>query len=60
MTDDLSKRRPADISKISLAEKWEVAYWIEELGTTEVRLRQVIALVGNGAAKAREHLRMNK
>ncbi len=60
MTDDPNKRHPVYVSKISLAEKWEAAYWVEELVTTEVRLRQVIALVGNNTERVREHLKRNK
>lgn len=56
MSDDLTKRRPQDSSKISLTERWEVDYWTRELGVSEIRLRQAVAAVGHGSAAVRRHL----
>ena len=56
MSDDLSKRRPQDASKISLTEKWEVEYWCKKFGCTEAQLRAAVKAVGNGAAAVQKHL----
>ena len=55
-SDDLSKKRPQDASKISLTESWEVNYWCKELGITEVKLREVVKTVGHSAAAVRKYL----
>lgn len=54
--DDLSKKKPQDASKISLTESWEVNYWCKELGITEVKLREVVKLVGHSSVAVRKHL----
>lgn len=56
MSDDLKNRGPADRSKISLTEPWEVAYWTKALGVTEAQLRAAVKAVGHGAAAVRKHL----
>jgi len=55
--DDLSKKKPQDISKISLTEPWEVKYWCETLGVSEARLRAAVKAVGHGAAAVRAWLK---
>ena len=57
MSDDLNNRGPADRSKISLTESWEVRYWTKEFGVTEAQLRAAVAAVGHGAAAVRAHLK---
>ena len=49
MEENQGKRQPLDLTRINFTEKWEVAFWEQELGATEVRLRQAIALLGNEA-----------
>ena len=56
MSDDLSKRRPQDASKISLTEKWGVEYWCKKFGCTETQLRAAVKAVGNGASAVQKHL----
>jgi len=56
MSDDLTKKRPQDSSKISLTEPWEVDYWTNVLGVTETRLRQLVKQYGHSAAEVRKHL----
>lgn len=56
MSDDLKNRGPADRSKISLTEAWEIQYWTQALGCTEPQLRAAVAKVGNGAAAVKAHL----
>lgn len=56
MSDDLSKRRPQDASKISLTEQWEINYWCKEFGISEAKLQEVVKKIGNSAAEVRKHL----
>lgn len=56
MSDDLTKRRPQDASKISLTETWEVHYWTGHFGVTEQQLRGAVAAVGHSAAAVRKYL----
>ena len=56
MTDDLTDRGPAERSRISLTEPWEVRYWTKALGVTEERLRVVVELAGPVADDVREFL----
>jgi Protein of unknown function (DUF3606). len=56
MSDDLSKKKPQDASRISLTEAWEVKYWREKFGVTEAQLRAAVKAVGNSAAAVRKYL----
>ena len=55
-SDDLSKKRPVDASKISLTEWWEVAYWCKELVVTEAKLREAVNAVGHSVAAVKRYL----
>jgi len=57
MSDDLSKKRPQDASKISLSEQWEINYWCKKFGCTESELRAAVRAVGNSAAAVEKHLK---
>lgn len=56
MTDDLTKRGPADRSKINVHEPWELEYWTKALGVSADALRKAVTAVGPGAAAVRKHL----
>ena len=56
MSDDLTKKRPQDASKISLTEPWEVTYWMKALGVSEARLRQLVSQYGHSAATIRSKI----
>jgi hypothetical protein len=56
MSDDLSKRRPQDASKVNVHEAWEVKYWCNEFGCTESKLRAAVQAVGVSAAAVRRYL----
>jgi hypothetical protein len=56
MSDDLTDRGPADRSRISLDEDWEVQWWTKALGVSEDNLREAVAAVGNSANAVRDHL----
>jgi uncharacterized protein DUF3606 len=57
MPDDLSKRAPADVTRINLHEDWEVTYWCVEFGCTETRLKEAVTAVGVSAARVNEYLK---
>lgn len=56
MSDDLSKRRPQDASKINVHEDWELEYWSKELGVSRDRLREAVKAVGTSVAAVRRYL----
>lgn len=56
MSDDLTNAGPADRSRISLEEDWEVEWWTKSLGVSEEELRNAVAAVGQSATAVREHL----
>lgn len=56
MSDDLSKRRPQDSSKVNIHEAWEVKYWCAKFGVTETRLREAVRAVGVSAAAVQKYL----
>ena len=56
MADDKNKRGPADRSRISLSEDYEVRYRTQELGVTRDQLAATIADVGNNAEAIRQKL----
>lgn len=46
MPDDLSKRGPADATRINIHEPWEVDYWCKKFGCTSIDLIVAVSLVG--------------
>ena len=46
MSDDKTKRGPADRSRINVNEPYEVRYWTEHFGCTEQQLRECVKRVG--------------
>jgi hypothetical protein len=57
MSDDLTKRRPQDASKVNIHEPWEVNWWCAEFGCTKNQLIAAVNAVGVSAAKVREYLK---
>lgn len=56
MSDDLSKKRPQDASKINIHEPWELAYWCNALGVTKEQLIAAVHAVGVSVSAVRRHL----
>ncbi|MDM1556117.1 DUF3606 domain-containing protein [Chryseobacterium indologenes] len=56
MSDDLSKRRPQDASKINVNEYWELEYWSKELGVTKEQLKEAVRAVGTSVAAVKRYL----
>ena len=57
MADDLTKRGPADRSKINVHEAWELRYWTGKFGCTAEELKSAVTAVGTSAAKVEEYLK---
>ena len=55
--DEPAKRSPADGTRISLQEGWEVTYWCVKFGCTETQLRDAVASVGVSANRVEEYLK---
>jgi len=54
--DKLTKRVPADRSKIHIENSQEVKCWARKLGVSRTDIRKVIEKVGNSAAEVRKEL----
>ena len=59
MPDDLSKKGPADRSKISLLEPHEVQYWADKFGVSKERLGEAVGKVGHSAQAVEKELTAN-
>lgn len=55
MSDDKTKRRPQDASKISMLEPYEVNYWTSKWGVTRAQLQAAVNAVGVSAARVAAH-----
>ena len=53
-------RTPQDVSRVSLAEDWEVRWWCDKFGCTETALRRAYDTVGPSAADVERSLREAK
>jgi Protein of unknown function (DUF3606) len=56
MADDLSKKGPADRSRISLLEPHEVQYWTDKFNVSKERLSEAVHNVGHSAAAVEQEL----
>ena len=59
MSDDLSKKGPADSKRISTKEEWEVKYWTAALGVSKEELVKAVQAVGNSVDAVKKHLGKN-
>ncbi len=56
MSDDLTKKGPADRTRINIHEPWEVKWWCKELGCTEQQLKDAVKAVGVMVKDVRRYL----
>jgi hypothetical protein len=56
MSDDKTKRRPQDSSKISMTEQYEVNWWTDHFNVTRAQLQAAVNAVGHGAAAVAKYL----
>lgn len=46
MSDDLTRRKPEDPTKINVNQSWEIQYWTKKLGVSEQKLKTAVSKVG--------------
>jgi len=56
MPDDLSKKGPADRSKVNVSEPWELKHWTKALNVAEEKLKAAVKVVGTRVEDVRKHL----
>ncbi|MDJ1483485.1 DUF3606 domain-containing protein [Cytophagaceae bacterium YF14B1] len=56
MSDDLTKKRPQDASKINIHEPYEVNWWCAELGCTKAQLVAAVKAVGVFVKDVKQYL----
>ena len=59
MPDDLSKKGPADRSKISIKEPHEVQFWADKFGVSKERLGEAVRKAGPSAEAVEKELKAN-
>jgi hypothetical protein len=57
MSDDKSKIRPQDSSKVNVHEPYEVQYWTQKFGCTKAQLEAAVKAVGVSAAAVEKYLK---
>ena len=57
MSDDKSKRRPQDASRVNIHEPYEVEYWCEKFGCTKQQLIDAVQKVGAMADDVEKELK---
>ena len=56
MSDDKTKTRPQDATRINVHEKYEVEYWSKKFGVTPDQLKTAVAKVGVSATAVEKEL----
>ena len=56
MPDDVSKKGPADKTKVNVNESWELKYWTKTLNVAEEKLKAAVKAVGTRVEDIRKHL----
>ena len=57
MTDDLTKKRPQDATKINIHEPYEVNHWCEHFNITPEKLKAAVKKVGVMVADVQKELK---
>jgi len=56
MSDDLSKKRPQDATKVNVNESWELEYWSKKFSVTKDQLKNAVKAVGVSSAAVQKYL----
>ena len=56
MSDDLTKKKPLDSSRININEPYEVNYWCALFGVSKAQLISAVKAVGTSADAVRKYL----
>ena len=51
------QRAPGDLNRVNLAEEWEVRWWCDHFGCTEMALRRAVDQAGTDTANVERKLR---
>lgn len=57
MSDDLTKRGPADAGRVNVKEEYEVKYWCSKFECTPVQLTEAVKAVGILSEDVEKYLR---
>jgi len=58
--DSHQRRKPRDLSRISLTDEWERRYWMRQLKVSEQMLRDAVEQSGHGADAVRWYLQRTR
>jgi hypothetical protein len=56
MSDDLTKKRPLDATRINIHQEYEVNWWCDHFKVTKAQLVAAVKAVGTSAAVVQKHL----
>ena len=56
MSDDLTKTKPLDASRINVNEPYEVNYWCDKFNVTKATLLAAVKAVGTSSEAVKKHL----
>lgn len=56
MSDDLTKKRPQDATKINIHEPYEMNYWSSEFKVTKEKIKEAVGKVGVMVAAVKKEL----
>jgi len=56
MSDDLTKRRPQDASKINVHEPYELNYWADHFKVSKEKIKEAVQKVGVMVDKVKAYL----
>lgn len=56
LSDNTTKRRPLDSSRINVHQDYELNWWTHELGVSKQTLINAVNAVGTSAAAVKKHL----
>jgi Protein of unknown function (DUF3606) len=57
MPDDLSRKGPADRTRINLKEPYEVQYWADKFDVSKERLSEAVRKVGHSVEAVSQELK---
>lgn len=57
MTDDKTKKRPLDASRVNVHEPYEVEYWCRKFGCTKTQLVHAVNAVGTSSSAVERYLK---
>lgn len=60
MSDDLTRRKPEDPTKININQQWELDYWTQKFKVSEKALKAAVSSVGPMVEDVKWHLTEGK